>query len=60
MRTSWIFGAFITFIIGLILTLTIIGSVIGVPLIVLSVVLLILGIIIPGQKKEVHHVHHKK
>jgi fucose permease len=60
MRSSWLGGAIITFIIGFVLTVTIIGAVIGVPLIILSVVLLFFGIIIPGQKKEIHHIHHKK
>ena len=42
MRTSWLVGALICFIIGIILTITIIGAIIGVPLIILSLVLLLL------------------
>lgn len=51
MRSSWLFGALVCFIIGLVLTITLIGAVVGVPLIILSLILLIIGIIIPGQKK---------
>ena len=39
----------LTFIIGIVLTFTIIGAIIGVPLIILGVVLFLLGIIIPGR-----------
>jgi len=59
MRTSWLAGALVCFIIGIVLTITLIGALIGVPLIILSVILLILGIVIPGQKKEIHHIYHK-
>jgi uncharacterized membrane protein len=58
MKTSWLIGAFITFIIGFILTLTIIGAIIGVPLILLSLILLIVGFFVPGSKTEVHVHHH--
>ena len=54
------FGALVIFIIGLILTLTLIGAVIGVPLIILSVIILIIGIFVPGREKVVHVHHHKK
>jgi predicted membrane channel-forming protein YqfA (hemolysin III family) len=60
MRSSWLFGALVCFIIGVVLTISIIGAIIGIPLIILSVILLILGIIIPGKKKEIHHIHHHK
>ncbi len=60
MRTSWLFGAFVSFIIGLILTITLIGAIIGIPLMILGLILLFIGIIIPGQKNEVHIYHHKK
>ena len=60
MRSSWMFGALVIFIIGLILTLTLIGAVIGVPLIILSVIILIIGIFVPGKEKVVHVHHHKK
>ncbi len=62
MRTSWLVGAVICFFIGLVLTFTVIGAIIGIPLIILSILLLLLGIILPGQKKEVQvHIHnHKK
>lgn len=59
MRSSWIGGALVTFIIGLILTITVIGAFIGIPLIILSIILLLVGIIIPGHKKETHVHHHK-
>jgi len=59
MRTSWLFGALVCFIIGIVFTIIIIGAIIGVPLIILSLILLIVGIIIPGQKKEIH-IYHKK
>ena len=54
------FGALVIFIIGLILTLTLIGAVIGVPLIILSVIILIIGIFVPDREKVVHVHHHKK
>jgi hypothetical protein len=60
MRTSWLLGALISFIMGVILTITIIGAIIGIPLILLSLILLIVGFIIPQSKKEVHIHHHKK
>ncbi len=60
MKTSWLIGALICFIMGVGLTITIIGAIIGIPLIILSVILLIVGIIIPGQQKETHIHHHKK
>ena len=59
MRTSWLIGALITFIIGFILTMTFIGAILGIPLIVLSLVLLVIGIVLPGKKTEVHVHHHK-
>jgi hypothetical protein len=60
MRTSWIIGALVCFLIGYILTTTIIGAVFGIPLILLSLILLIVGIIIPGKKTIVHVHHHRK
>jgi len=59
MRTSWLLGALVCFIIGIVFTITIIGAIIGVPLIILSLILLVVGIIIPEQKKEIH-IYHKK
>jgi len=59
MRTSWLIGALVCFIIGVGFTITIIGAIIGIPLILLSLILLIVGIIIPGEKKEIH-IYHKK
>ena len=53
MRTSWLMGALVTFIIGVVFSITIVGLVIGVPLIILSLILLILGLIIPGQRTKV-------
>jgi hypothetical protein len=43
---------------GCILTITIIGAIIGIPLIILSIILLIIGIIIPGRRREIHIHHH--
>ncbi|MBM3231811.1 hypothetical protein FJZ21_00320 [Candidatus Pacearchaeota archaeon] len=60
MRTSWIIGALVCFLIGYILTTTIVGAILGIPLILLSLFLLIVGIIIPGKRKIVHVYHHKK
>lgn len=62
MRISWLIGALVCFFMGLVFTLTIIGAVIGIPLIILSLILLIVGIVIPGRKTEVHihHYNHKK
>ncbi len=59
MRTSWLFGSFVTFIIGVILTITIIGAIIGIPLIILSILLLIISFFVPGKKPEIH-IHHYK
>ena len=50
MRTSWLFGALVCFIIGIVLTKTIIGAPIGLPLIILSIIILILGILIPEKR----------
>ena len=60
MRVSWLIGALVCLIMGLIFTITIIGAIIGVPLIVLSIILLIVGIIIPGRRREVHVYHHRR
>lgn len=59
MRISWLIGALVCFLIGYLLTLTIIGAVIGIPLIILSLIILVVGIIIPG-KRAIHIHHHKK
>lgn len=45
---------------GIILTMTIIGAIMGIPLIILSVILLVIGIIIPGKRREIHIHHHKR
>lgn len=60
MRISWLVGALICFIMGIILTMTIIGAIMGIPLIILSVILLVIGIIIPGKRREIHIHHHKR
>ncbi len=60
MRTSWLFGALVTFVIGVILSITIIGAIIGIPLIILSLFLLIIGFFVPSQKQEIHVHHHLK
>jgi len=62
MRTSWLIGALVTFIIGIVLTRTIIGAIIGIPLIVISIILLLLAFIIPGKRRDIHitkeiHIH---
>ncbi|MEK6894206.1 MAG: hypothetical protein AABX10_01970 [Nanoarchaeota archaeon] len=59
MRTSWLIGALVCFSMGYLLTITIIGAVVGIPLIILSLFIIIIGIIIPG-KKTIHIHHHKK
>ena len=59
MKTSWLIGALVSFIIGMSLTMTIIGAIIGIPLILLSIFLLIFGILLSGNKTEVHVHHHK-
>ncbi|PIN73719.1 hypothetical protein COV20_05865 [Candidatus Woesearchaeota archaeon CG10_big_fil_rev_8_21_14_0_10_45_16] len=61
MRTSWLVGSLITFIIGFILTITIVGAVLGIPLLSLSIIILIIGLFLPAQKKvHIHHHHHPK
>ncbi len=59
MRISWLIGAIVCFFMGYLLTITLIGAVIGIPLIILSLFILIIGIIIPG-KRTIHIHHHKK
>ena len=51
MRTSWLIGALVTFIIGFILTSTIIGAIFGIPLILLSFVILLFGLLLPDKRK---------
>ena len=61
MRVSWLIGAIVCLFFGIFFTITLIGAVIGIPLIIVSVILLIAGFILPGQKKEVQvHIHHHK
>ncbi len=60
MNTSWMVGGFILFLVGVMLTLSIIGSVLGIPMIFISVIILIVGIFIPGRKKTIKEVHHHK
>lgn len=54
------FGALVIFIIGIILSITLIGAIIGVPLIVISLIILFIGIFLPNSKKVIHVHHHKK
>ena len=60
MRTSWLICALVTFIIGAFFASTLIGLLVGIPLIVLSFILLIVGFILPGKKTEIHIHHHKE
>lgn len=60
MRTSWFGCALIMFVMGLILTITFVGAIIGVPLIIISLIILIIGIFLPNNKKIVHIHKHKK
>ncbi len=55
-------GALIVFFIGFFLSISIIGLILGIPLIILSLIILFLGIIIPGKRRvvHVHHHHHHK
>jgi hypothetical protein len=48
MKISLIIVSLILFIVGLILTITIIGALIGIPLIIISIILFVLGVVIPG------------
>ncbi len=60
MRISWLVGALITFIMGVVFTISIIGSLVGIPLVVISVLLLFGGIFLREKNKrnEVHHYHY--
>jgi hypothetical protein len=58
MRVNWLIGALVCFLIGYYLTITFIGAIIGLPLIVISLIILVIGIILP-QKKTIVHVHKK-
>lgn len=49
MRISWLIGAGISFVIGFLLTSTIIGALIGLPLIIVSIFILVLGFILPDK-----------
>jgi len=62
MRISWLIGALVCFIVGVGFTITIIGALIGIPLILISVLFLVLGIVLPEPRKvvHVHHYHGKK
>lgn len=57
MRISWLLGGLIFFFIGGFLTLTIIGAIIGVPMVLLGIFFLFMGVFLP--EKKVVHVHHK-
>lgn len=57
MRGSFLIGSLVCFILGLVFTLTIIGFFLGIPLIILSVILLIIGLI---ARKKPERKHHKK
>lgn len=52
MRTSWLIGALVAVIIGYLFSITIIGAIIGVPLILLGLFLLIVGIFLPEKKRR--------
>jgi len=54
MRKSLLVTALVLFLIGLILTSTIIGAIVGIPLIFISLILLILGIFLRPKKRKAH------
>ena len=60
MRKSLLVTALILFLIGLILTSTIIGAIVGIPLIFISLILLILGIFLRPKKGRVHRREQKR
>lgn len=60
MRSSWLFGALVCFIMGIIFTISILGAIIGIPLIILSVIFLFVGIIIPDKRRVINVHHHNK
>lgn len=49
MRVSWLFGALVTFGIGYLLTMTLIGAILGLPLMGLSLLILLGGIFLPNN-----------
>jgi len=49
MKLTWIAGAIFLFILGIVLTVTIIGAIIGIPLIILSIFIALLGILLPKK-----------
>ena len=50
MRASMLIGALIILIFGIIFTASVIGALIGIPLIILSIIFLILGIVLPSKR----------
>jgi len=52
MRTSWILGGLICLAVGVFLTFTIIGALLGVPLAVIGVIIFLLGFVIPRKKPK--------
>ena len=63
MRVSWLIGALVTFVIGYILTTTIIGAILGIPLILISIIILFLAFLIPEKRavvKKVINVHKRR
>lgn len=62
MRASWILGGLICLAVGLAFSLTLIGIIVGAPLMFIGFVIFIIGFFIPREKDrvEVHIHHHKK
>ncbi len=65
MRSSWLLASAICFVVGISLIFTIIFSILGMALLIVSFFLFFLGLIVPKEKPakvEVHtHIHnHRK
>lgn len=50
MRTNWLIGAGITFLIGFFLSTTFIGAFVGIPLIIISIFILFIAFILPSNR----------
>ena len=64
MNSSCILAGFVIFTIGFILTITIFGALIGIPLILASFLIMFVGLFVPSGSKEthtkiIHHYHEK-
>jgi hypothetical protein len=57
MRVAWLVGALVTFIMGFILTITIIGAILGIPLIIVSIFILLLAFVMPERRRKIVKVY---